>query len=291
MNIIETPQKGKRLVTTVHQSRLPLCLPILKSNKQATGVRKIETNWGSIEIDGIFTQRHRDVLDAIMAVSKRRVVVDGAMRILFDPREVLTFIGSTTGKAWLKQTIKEMQKIGSETVIHGKLNGKSVVWEINAGLIRDLSVAKTLAPRRTGTCTLIDGADARDETYMWVVNLSQGLTRLFEEDMGMLMSKQTASMICRLKTGEGKALARFLLSHQRAHHIGWASAAAAIGVVPPSDSADAKGKRRIRMAVVAIKTDETGLSALGIAIDSDGAHYLRASEISFLTPKARKQLR
>jgi len=27
MNIIETPQKGKRLVTTVHQSRLPLCLP------------------------------------------------------------------------------------------------------------------------------------------------------------------------------------------------------------------------------------------------------------------------
>lgn len=133
----------------MHQSRLPLCLPILRSIKQVAGIRKIVTNWGSIEIDGIFTQRHRDILDAIMALSKRRVVVDGAMRILFDPREVLTFIGSTTGKVWLKQTIKEMQKIGSETIIHGKLNGKSVVWEINTGLIRDLSVAKTLAPRRT----------------------------------------------------------------------------------------------------------------------------------------------
>ena len=100
MNIIETPQQGKRLVTTVHQSRLPLCLPILRSIKQVAGIRKIVTHWGSIEIDGIFTQRHRDILDAIMAVSKRRVVADGAMRILFDPREVLTFIGSTTGKAW-----------------------------------------------------------------------------------------------------------------------------------------------------------------------------------------------
>lgn len=45
------------------------------------------------------------------------------------------------------------------------------------------------------------------------------------------------------------------------------------------------------MAVVAIKTGEMGLRDLGIAIDSDGAHYLRAKEIFFLTPKARKQLR
>ena len=226
-----------------------------------------------------------------MAVSKKHVVVGGAMRILFDPREVLNLIGSTTGKAWLKQTIKEMQKIGSETIIQGRLNGKSVVWEISGGLIGDLSVAKTHASRRAGTCTLVDGRDARDEAHMWVVNLSQGLTKLFEEDMGVLMGKQTASMICRLKTGEGKALARFLLSHQRAHDIGWANAADAIGVVPPSDSDDAKGKRRIRMAVAAIKTDETGLRDLGITIDAGGAHYVRGREVSFLTPGARKQLR
>lgn len=94
-----------------------------------------------------------------------------------------------------------------------------------------------------------------------------------------------------MKTGEGKALIRFLLSHQHAHDIGWASAAAAIGILPPSDSNDAKGKRRIRMAVAAIKTDEMGLRDLGIAIDSDGAHYVRGGEIFFLTPKARKQLR
>ena len=72
------------------------------------------------------------------------------MRILFDPRAVLTFIGSTTGKAWLKSTLIALQQKGGKTRIHAKLNGDPQLWTIRTGWFSQVSVAKALDPGAWG---------------------------------------------------------------------------------------------------------------------------------------------
>lgn len=271
------PIGNKKLISTVHQTRLPLCLPIIKANKQSTGVRVSKTSWGSVKINGAYTQRHQDILNAIMVSSARKAVVAGSMHILFDPGAVLRILGTDTGKAWLKKAIKEMIKIDCESEIDGTLHGKKVTWVSDSGWVKDLTVAKTLAPRRPGT----RGGDAN----MWVVELSKGLTKMFEEDMGIMMREETVAIICRLKTGEGKALARFLLTHETVHTIDWAPAAAAIGIALPQSPSDKNGLRRIREAARAIRMDQDALSRLGINLDEHGAQYKRIDAVTFQKPE------
>jgi hypothetical protein len=276
-----THQTGKKLITTVHQTRLPLCLPIIKANKQKAGVRISKTSWGSIKIEGAYTQRHQDILSAIMVSCTRKAVVASSMHIMFDPGAVLRILDTDTGKAWLKKAIKEMIKIDSESEIDGTLRGQKVKWISDSGLVKDLTVAKTLAPRRPGT----RGGDAN----MWIVVLSKGLTKIFEEDMGILMHEKTVSKICRLTTGEGKALARFLLTHETVHSIDWATATEAIGIAMPQGPGDKNGLRRIREAARAIRMDQEALSRLGITLDERGARYQRIDAVTFQKPETTRR--
>lgn len=222
--------------------------PVSKDEK--TGVRV--SKWGSFKIvRGGVTPRHRDVMDAIITKCMKSQYVrnsitgEDEIHLLYDAKEVLEFLNTTSTYSWLKGMLLDLQA----TVI--TIERKDGSWPDSWNLLSFNGDSKIDAVREPW----------QKQAKLKKIVLSPGTVKWMQQDIKIFVNEEVVNQVMLLKNQVSKSVARWFLSHANGQNHPIESVLEAVGC-----KIDAK---EIKRRASQLEEDRDGLHALGISLGNN----------------------
>jgi hypothetical protein len=194
-------RKGKRIISTLLQSRTPMFLPVKKLSgnfEQSTSI-VVENRLGRITLqDCKLTQVHRNIVDIIFSnYEPIKIYETGDTAYVFPKYEVLKLLGyiSKRNGKWLETKFEEMRKA-------------SVIFETETSSFQNTSYEGVITKHQV---TKIKG---KANHPLYGVIFSSAFMAMFNEDVRIHSAKLTPKILC-LKHAVTQALVRSCISHRQ----------------------------------------------------------------------------
>jgi|LauGreDrversion4_2_1035121.scaffolds.fasta_scaffold08570_6 hypothetical protein len=245
---------GNKLPTTsCHQSRLQIFQPTKKPHFKE---RNVLVTWGHARIIGSLGQVHATTLEAIFFnCEKFNKLSEGRVELIVDPYKIRRTLGG--GKQYSYTTLNKMINDLMSALIELKVK-KPAFSIIKTHIIEKVTFSQLQKPNPLAR--LIKARGSTKYRFMWSITISSEFMNLLRSDLLLYYDPMP---ICKLRTGVGQAVARFLLTHSKKNQLnnGWNidTLLLAVGVEDHS----------LRDRRKDIKLDALLLKELGILVDGE----------------------
>lgn len=211
----------QRCCTPSLMCRVPV-FPPRRMNGRSDETVRVETSWGRATISGTLTQRHHDLLDAVVTLAAAsRDTSEGDVVALIDTAVLLRALGPR----WNIRSVNWALQDLLDTRIDLVEKTTDVQHLSAAHLIVRYEVSGKAAPKRTGSRGAPPPVTERSDDR-WTLRPGRSLTTVLQagyveitisrEWLKILREMPTwyPQSVWRLRHGESQALARFMLSHR-----------------------------------------------------------------------------
>lgn len=228
--------------------------------KEKYPLRKLDENGieGTI-VRGNIGGRHRDMLDAILAVAKKiKSDLVGRVHVVFDVADVRAALGmSHKSFAWadLREYLLDLQC----TAISIRRPGEE--WPTSYTMISVIGESKDDAERKRGF-----------PAKLKKITFSEGFVVWLDSEARLFINKEVVRQVLALQHQVSRNAARWLLSHSRDQHP-------AVDHVLLHAGINSISERQRRKYIAQLTDDDAGLKQLGIEFDSKQLHYRRNSGV------------
>lgn len=248
--------KQRRISTPAAMCRVPIFAPTRRGSTVVC--HHVESSWGSATITGRLDQRHRDVIDALLAVQQghRQASVHGDVAVLVDSADLRRQLG---WDRWRYEHIISALRDLRAAEIEMRLGDGTTSW---SGILTHIMESASAPPPRHRGARSADITPEPGRTdvrggAMWEITVSGAWIALTRH-----LPCRYPDAVLRMKRGVVQALARFILSH-RDPQISINAALDAIGVDPRQRS---RARRWVRdeaesLAAVGVKVAGNMLTA------------------------------
>jgi hypothetical protein len=229
-------------VTTAHQARLQMYQATKKPRRT---LRKTETPWGSVTVEGKIGQVHAGLMEALFTCAeKTRTLETGQIQLLVDPYKVrTTTYGGDQGS---HQGVWDMLRDLMGVVIEFEVPGQKL--KALGHILEDVDESPM---------TRMNPLTGKDRP-MWRVTVAKAFVKIMAEDLPLHYDPKP---IARLTTGIAQAVARHVATHKHEPHGGWHID----GLIKASGGGQTT--RQLQTQRADIKNDQEGLKAAGLVIE------------------------
>lgn len=190
---------GKRIVSTILQSRTPMFLPVKQLSKNFAGTDiVVENDIGKITLRKCkLTQVHRNIVDLIFSSLEPAIVYeDGSVGYVFSKYEILSALGHKhrNNSLWLERKMEEMRQA-------------SVMLETEDAEKEEISYQGVIVKHKV---TKLKSANGQP---LYGVVFSEAFMAMFDNDIRIHSAKMTPKIL-QLEHAVTQAFARACISHR-----------------------------------------------------------------------------
>jgi len=244
----------KKLIAAALEYRLAV-FPVVPE----TAPRTVETKWGGVRVErGNPSARHRDLLDAILAVGQRAVDLAGQVHVIFDLVKVKKLLDTETDWCGVRKMLLDL----AATVI--SLRHPSQDWPPSFPILTFVGESQNQADRPKN----------QFQAKLKRITFSAGYSELLLREARIYMDTEMVSVLLSLQHQVTRSVARWCLSHSLNQHHNLADVLAAVGAINDNEPISGRHARsQVRQRVNRLTQDAGGLSKLGIKISNNVLHY------------------
>lgn len=204
--------------TTALISRMQVFEPTRRPKCKETGIRTIETAYGTATIKGRLGQAHADVLEAILYHIEDVVSISGeSMTVIVNPHKVRVSAGGD------KQFSGEQLYVVTKELMSAVIDIKTQNIKIIGHIIDTIEVIKDSNAGPLVKATEITNGKNNLETYgektLWKVTIGKGYLQIMTQDL--ISIRRDPVTIAKISTGISQAITRFCVTHSNTPNGGW----------------------------------------------------------------------